>query len=109
MTAYDYDRPFIAHAKLQTYIAIEPSEAKKYGGTVKATELSNIEYKTRFAHLARENNMKAPPSCGRIFMGYLVVRKMGSSEQYETWMPDHVFEEIYREALDTVPRSGQEK
>ena len=39
--------------------------------------------------------MKPPPSCGRIFPGYLVVRNLGKSDQYETWMPDHVFDELY--------------
>ena len=102
MTVYDYDRPFIAQAELQTYAALESSEARKYGKTVRAAELSNIEYKTRFARLGKENNMRPPPSCGRIFMGYLVVRKMGSPDQYETWMPDHVFEEIYQKAPDAL-------
>jgi len=55
---------------------------------VKATPLSNIEYKIRFERLKRENNMKPPPSCGRIFPGYVVVRKLDTPAQYETWMPD---------------------
>jgi len=57
--------------------------------------LSNIEYKIRFGRFQRENNMKPPPSCGRIFSGYLVVRNLGTPFQYETWMPEDVFEELY--------------
>jgi hypothetical protein len=39
--------------------------------------------------------MKPEPSHSRIFPGYLVVRKIDTKSEYETWMPDHVFEEIY--------------
>ena len=98
MIAYDYDRPFIAHGNMRTYVATDAETASEYGRTVKATELSNVEYKIRFGKLKRENNMKPPPSCGRIFMGYLVVRCLGTQQQYETWMPDHVFEELYAPA-----------
>lgn len=28
-------------------------------------------------------------------MGYLVVRKCGTEHEYETWMPGHVFDELY--------------
>jgi hypothetical protein len=79
MTAYDYNRPFIAQ---------EEMPVRRYGNeTVRVTELSNVEYKARFGRFAKENKMKEPPSCGRIFPGYLVVRHMGKSSQYETWMP----------------------
>ena len=27
--------------------------------------------------------------------GYLVVRRIGTAGQYETWMPDQIFEELY--------------
>ena len=39
--------------------------------------------------------MKPPPGTGRIFDGYLVVRKLGTSGQYETWMPALAFEDVY--------------
>lgn len=81
---------------MQAYVATERVVAQRYGKTVKATSLSNIEYKIRFDRLKRENNMKPAPSCGRIFPGYLVVRKLNTPAQYETWMPDYVFEEIYQ-------------
>lgn len=97
MSGYDFDRPFVSQKALPRYVAIDPTAAARYGRIVRATELSNVEYKIRFARLGRENNMKPPPSCGRIFGGFLVVRNLGTPEQYETWMPDHVFEELYRD------------
>ncbi len=95
MSGYDYDRPLIGVERFDVYIAIGRDTAKRYGKSVKAIELSNIEYKIRFNKLKNENNMKPPPSCGRIFLGYLVIRNLGLPEQYETWMPGDVFEEIY--------------
>jgi hypothetical protein len=95
---YDYDRPFISQESMRLYVAADDATAAEFGRKVKATELSNIEYKTRFGKLSRENSMKPPPSCGRIFTGYLVVRRLGTKQQYETWMPDHVFEELYEPA-----------
>ncbi len=95
MSGYDYNRPLIAQKAMDSFRAIDKDTASRFGKNVKATELSNIEYKTRFQKLDKENNMKPPPSCGRIFPGYLVVRNLGKSGQYETWMPDHVFDELY--------------
>jgi hypothetical protein len=94
MSAYDYNRPFIDQATFALYVAKDRSAAR-YGKAVKATQLSNIEYKERFHRLKRNHRMKPPPSCGRIFMGYLVIRNLGKLNQYETWMPDHVFDELY--------------
>ena len=99
MSGYDFDRPFISQDAMQAYVATDRVAAQRYGKTVKATPLSNIEYKIRFDRLKRENNMKPPPSCGRIFPGYLVIRKLDTPAQYETWMPDDVFEEIYQTVL----------
>lgn len=95
MDNYNYDRPYIRHEAMSLYTAIDVEEATKYGKTVRATELSNIEYKHRFDRMSTENNMKPPPRTGRIFGGYLVVRKLGTKAQYETWMPPDAFEEIY--------------
>jgi len=104
MSSYDYDRPFVRQNGFQEYKAVDSIAAARYGRTVKATSLSNIEYKARYGRFRRENNMKPPPRCVRIFSGYLVVRNLGTPLQYETWMPDHVFEELYdcerREAGD---------
>lgn len=96
MTVYDFGRPFIPQSELRAYTTIDTAEAIRCGETVRATELSNVEYKMRFARFGEQNNMKPPPSCGRVFMGYLVVRKLGTRQQYETWMPGHVFEELYQ-------------
>ena len=96
MSGYAFDRPFIGQDAMQAYVATDRIAAQRYGKTVKATPLSNIEYKIRFDRLKRENNMKPSPSCGRIFSGYLVVRRQGTPAQYETWMPDDVFGEIYQ-------------
>lgn len=95
MTGYNFNRPFVDAATLPEFSAIEAEIARRYGKTVRATEMSNSEYAIRYDRMAISNNMKPPPSHGRIFGGYLVVRKIGSSEQYETWVPDHAFEEIY--------------
>lgn len=96
MTAYDYNRPYIDYEEFKTFRAIDPEVAAEYGATVIATELSNSEYNSRYAKLSKKNNMKNPPGAGRHkFMGWLVVRRYGTSRQYETWMPDHAFEECY--------------
>lgn len=99
MDQYDYDRPYIPQSVMSKYVATDVETASQFGQSVKATELSNIEYKIRFNRLARENNMKPPPSCDRIFMGFLVVRRVGTKQQYETWMPGLVFQELYAPAI----------
>lgn len=94
MSGYDFDRPFVSHQALRSYTARRSDIAAKYGRTVKAIELSNSEYNIRFHRLSSQNRMKPPPSAGRIFSGYLVIRRLGTSEQYETWMPADVFEDL---------------
>lgn len=96
MSAYDYERPFISIDELAEYEAIDRETARRFGKRVKATPLSNSEYNTRFNRLHNDTKMKEPPSIGRKFLGYLVVRNLGTAKQYETWMPEHVFEESYR-------------
>jgi hypothetical protein len=93
--AYDFDSPFVDSAHLPTYVAIDTEEARLYGKSVRAIEMSNAEYSARYRKLSTERTMKSAPSHNRIFPGYLVVRKIDSKDEYETWMPDHVFEEIY--------------
>lgn len=96
MVKYDINRPFIETATMESFTARQKDVARRFGKTVKAMELSNREYKYRFQKLARANNMKPPPSSFiHIMSGYLVVRKLGWPGQYETWMPDDVFEELY--------------
>lgn len=93
--AYDFDKAYRPPDEMQLYTATDPKTRELYGHQVWAVELSNREYQHRFNKLSQSNNMKPPPSSGRIFAGYLVVRKLGSPGQYETWMPDHVFDEVY--------------
>ena len=92
---YDYNRPFVPKEDLEVYETNDKDVARKYGKRVKATELSNKEYKYRFDRFHLDHEMKPPPSSGRIFPGFLVIRKLGTPDEYETWMPDHVFDEIY--------------
>ena len=106
MSGYDYDRPFISQEALHQYTAVDATAAARYGKTVKAVQLSNVEYKVRFGRYGLQNNMKPPPSCGRIFGGYLVVRNLGTPQQYETWMPGEMFEEFYRGQQQTRSAAG---
>lgn len=92
---YDYNRPFIERKKLEKHVAIDKTVARRYGAIVLATELSNVEYKIRFGRFHNDRKMKPPPGTGRIFPGYLVVRKLGTAAEYETWIPDHAFDDIY--------------
>jgi hypothetical protein len=96
MAGYDFNRPMMSIESMDDYEAIDVETANLYGKTVKAVAFANIEYKTRYCRLQDEQSMKSPPSCGRIFPGYLVVRNLGKKNQYETWMPDMAFEEIYQ-------------
>lgn len=100
MSGYDFNRPMISVDSMDKYVAIDKDAAKGYGKIVKATDLTNVEYKTRFGRLRDEQRMKNPPSCLRFFPGYLVVRNLGRKNQYETWMPEMVFEELYKKIGD---------
>jgi len=93
--AYDFTRPLIDASTLSLYEARDAVEAQLYGKTVRAVEMTNAEYSKRHRELASSRTMKPSPSHKRIFMGYLVVRKCGTKHEYETWMPDHVFDELY--------------
>lgn len=95
MTGYDFDRPYLDAATLPIFRATDPGVAVRYGATVKAAPMSNSEYAIRHARLAASNNMQPPPKHGRIFPGYLVIRRIGTTDQYETWIPEHVFDEMY--------------
>ena len=96
MDEYDWTRPYIEQGRMDLFDAIDRDTARRYGSKVRAAGVSNVDYKMRFGKLASKQSMKDPPSCGRIFPGYVVVRKLGTPEQYETWMPEQVFEELYR-------------
>lgn len=103
MTGYDFDRPFIGVEKLGTFRALDRDDAQRYGAMVKATEMSNVEYKQRFDQFAPKRNMKSPPSTGRIFPGYLVIRRLGRPDEYETWIPDHGFTDSYEPVTIPAP------
>jgi hypothetical protein len=70
-----------------------------------AAEMSNSEYGQRFNRLSQTQRMKPPPSAGRKFSGYLVVRRLGLADEYETWIPDPAFEDIY-EPSDSLESPG---
>jgi len=75
---------------------LDNDTARKYGRVVKAAEISNRDYGYRYEKLSSSQSMQPPPSSHmHIFLGYLVVRNFGTPKQYETWMPDHVFDELY--------------
>ena len=103
---FDYNRPYVDINAMEDYEALDKKTAALYGKLVKAVMLSNVEYKIRHGELQTSRRMKPPPSCGRIFPGYLVIRKLGTPEQYETWIPDHVFEELYTRKYSEPPAGG---
>jgi hypothetical protein len=92
---YDFARPFVDAAQLPIYEALDVDEAREYGQTVRATAMSNAEYSERHKKFSGTRKMMPVPSHNRIFLGYLVIRKMGTKSEYETWMPDRVFEDLY--------------
>jgi hypothetical protein len=92
---HDHNKQYLPNSEFKEFISTENDVAKKYGKIVRAMLLSNREYQHRFDKLNTKYKMKEPPLSGRIFRGYIVVRNIGKKSEYETWMPDHVFEEIY--------------
>lgn len=92
---YDFKRLLADRSSLPLFVAIDADVATDFGAKVRAMGMSNAEYDVRYKNQAATSRMKLPPSHHRIFPGYLVVRKLGTSEEYETWMPDHVFEDLY--------------
>ena len=92
---YDFTKKFIDKFAMNEYLAKDPEIRRRYGKVVRAIEISNREYQHRYDKLSDTRNMKEPPSSGRIFSGYLVVRNIDTENEYETWIPDHAFEEIY--------------
>ncbi len=93
---HDFNRPFREQSTMETFRAIDKRDARRFGAKVKAMEITNREYAQRYSRFAEMNNMRNPPSSSiHIMMGRLVVRRLGTSAQYETWMPSDVFEELY--------------
>lgn len=102
MTSFEFNKCYLEEAEMQVFEAIDSDIAAKYGRHVRAVELSNTEYDRRYQRMAKARNMKPPPSHLRIFSGYLVVRRLGGANQYETWMADHDFEDCYRLSDDVT-------
>lgn len=95
---FDFDHPLIDSSALPRFEARDAEAFKNYGLQVLAVEMTNSQYDQRYQRLGKVHNMRPPPSHHRIFPGYLVVRRPGHPDQYETWMPDHVFDELYAAA-----------
>src|SRR5262245_20616722 len=107
MSDHDFNRPYLDLESMNFFTSVRKSDARRYGKTVRAFGLSNREYQRRFNRLGRQNNMKPPPGSEiHIMPGYLVVRKLGTRNQYETWIPDYVFQEIYQESAQTNNEAG---
>jgi len=96
VSRHDFDRPYIDHASMQRHEAIDDTTADAYGRFVLSTELSSMEYALRFQRLNGSRAMKTPPSSKRVLPGHLVVRHPGQPGEYETWMPEHVFVDLYK-------------
>tara|TARA_B110000967_G_C18566977_1_gene402912 strand:- start:158 stop:481 length:324 start_codon:yes stop_codon:yes gene_type:complete len=94
--SYDHSRKFIDKHAMAKYYAIDKKVGERYGKTVLAIEISNREYQHRYNKLSASRAMKEPPSSGRIFLGYLVVRNVSGPDEYETWIPGGAFDEIYQ-------------
>ena len=95
------ERPFVTIEQMAAYSARDPDTARKYGTVVKAAEISNRDYGYRYNRFSSSRTMQPPPSSHiHIHLGYLVVRKLGTPDQYETSMPDHVFEELYETSIE---------
>ena len=77
------ERPWVTREQMALFKARDRKTAKLYGPTVAAAEIANVDFKLRYAKFSRERKMSDPPSCGRIFMGYLVVRRLNTPEEYE--------------------------
>lgn len=95
--SYDSKNVLIDVDRMDSYKALDPDIEQKYGSIVKAICISNREYIQRYNELSEKQNMKPPPSSHmHVYPGYLVVRNLGKSSQYETWIPDSAFDEIYK-------------
>lgn len=103
MVNFDWrERPFITVAEMDDHIALDSDTAQRYGKVIKAAEISNRDYKYRYQKLRKTNNMKPPPSSHiHIMLGFIVVRNLGTDQQYETWIPELVFEDLYQRGPHT--------
>jgi hypothetical protein len=65
--AYDFTRPFVDSAQFPTYVAMDNDVARQYGKTVRATEMSNVEYAIRHQKFSANRTMRPALSHNRIF------------------------------------------
>ena len=101
MSSHDYNRPFTDLDSMDSFTSIDPADAKRLGKTVRTFKITNREYQQRFDRFKKKNRMKPPPGSNtHIMLGNLVVRKLGTKNQYETWLPDHVIEDLYEQKKD---------
>jgi hypothetical protein len=96
--SHDFTRPLISVAEMEDYFAVHDEIAVRHGRLVKAIAMSNREYCARHAQLSAHHTMVAPSGCMKIYHGYLVVRNVGTAEQFETWIPDDAFAAMYARA-----------
>ena len=95
---YDFSKTYMDKAAMDQYIATDGQVSKRYGRIIRAIPISNREYQHRYDKLSNSREMKPPPLSGRIFPGYLTIRNLDSDSEYETWIPEEAFEEIYTKA-----------
>ena len=93
---YDFSKKYMDKWAMDQFAAIDNDIGRRYGAVVRAIPLSNREYQHRYDKLKDSRNMKRPPSSERIFPGYLAIRRFGTKQEYETWVPDDAFEEMYK-------------
>lgn len=93
--SFGENQPLLDATTLPLYETSDPEVIARFGASVRAIVMSNTDYAYRYRHLAAKHKMMQPPSHSRIFAGYLVVRKLGRKDEYETWMPDHAFDDLY--------------
>lgn len=93
---YDYSKKYMDKWAMDSFAALDMETAGRYGKLVQAVYISNREYQHRYDKLKDSRTMKPPPLSGRIFPGYLVIRKLGTKQEYETWIPDEAFQEMYK-------------
>ena len=90
------ERPFVNIDQMVVYSARDRTTAKKYGAIVRAIEISNRDYGHRYKKFSSSRTMQPPPNSHiHIQLGYLVVRKLDTPDQYETWIPSCVFDDLY--------------
>lgn len=99
----DFEDCFAYVASMALFTAVRAGDARRFGSKIRALAISNRGYRHRFNRLGKNNNMKPPPGSNiHIMPGYLVVRNLGTPNQYETWMPVHVFGELYEQRSDST-------